>query len=73
MLKNGEISLIINTTEGKEAVADSFSIRRTALLNKIPYYTTMSEALAAAEGMKAMSEGKGLDVKSIQEYAKNVA
>ena len=68
-LKDREIALVINTTEGKESIADSFSIRRTALLNKIPYYTTIAEAIAAALGMKAMSEGKGLDVKSIQEYA----
>ena len=72
-LKDRGIALVINTTEGKEAVADSFSIRRTALLNKIPYYTTIAEALAAADGMKAMSEGKGLDVMSIQEYAAKVA
>ncbi len=71
-LKDRGIALVINTTEGKDAVADSFSIRRTALLNKIPYYTTMAEALAAAEGMKALASGKGLDVMSIQEYAKAV-
>ncbi len=68
-LKDRAIALVINTTEGKEAVADSFSIRRTALLNKIPYYTTMAEAVATADAIKAISEGKGLDVKSIQEYS----
>ncbi len=73
MLKDRDIALVINTTEGKEAVADSFSIRRTALLNKIPYYTTMAEALAAAQGMQAMSEGKGLDVQSIQDYCLKIA
>jgi len=73
MLKDRGIGLVINTTEGAQAVADSFSIRRTALLNKIPYYTTMAEAVAAAAGMQAQAEGKGLDVQSIQEYAKAVA
>jgi carbamoyl-phosphate synthase large subunit len=68
-LKDREIALVLNTTEGAQSIADSFSIRRTALLNKIPYYTTIAEAMAASEGMKAMSEGKGLDVMSIQEYA----
>jgi len=68
MLKDKDIGLVINTTEGAQAVADSFSIRRTALLNKIPYYTTMSEALAATDAMQAQAEGKGLDVRSIQDY-----
>jgi carbamoyl-phosphate synthase large subunit len=73
MLKDRNIGLVINTTEGAQAVSDSFSIRRTALLNKIPYYTTMAEALAATEAMQANAEGRGLDVQSIQEYAKFVA
>ena len=46
MLKNNEIDLIINTTEGKRAIADSYSIRRTALQNKIFYLTTMAAAKA---------------------------
>ncbi|MGG6652064.1 UNVERIFIED_CONTAM: hypothetical protein ITH24_24620, partial [Salmonella enterica subsp. enterica serovar Weltevreden] len=39
-MKNGEIQLVFNTPDGKQALADSFSIRRTALMMKIPYYTT---------------------------------
>jgi len=73
MLKDRQIGLVINTTEGAQAVADSFSIRRTALLNKIPYYTTMAEAVAASEAMQANAEGKGLDVVTIQEYALKIA
>ncbi len=70
MLKDNRIALVINTTEGKESLADSFSIRRTALLNKIPYYTTVAGARAGAQAIAAISSGKGLEVKSIQEYFK---
>jgi hypothetical protein len=41
-LKNGEVQLVFNTTEGAQALADSLSIRRTALQMKVPYYTTMA-------------------------------
>ncbi len=69
MLKNNEISLVINTTEGGESVRDSFSIRRTALLGKIPYYTTLAGAKAASQAIAAIKESSmGLDVKSIQAY-----
>ena len=76
MLKDNEISLVINTTEGSESVRDSFSIRRTALLGKIPYYTTLAGAKAAAQAIAAMNAGSkggasgslGLDVKPIQAY-----
>ncbi|MGB5717959.1 MAG: carbamoyl-phosphate synthase large subunit, partial [Gammaproteobacteria bacterium] len=46
MIKNGQIDLIVNTTEGKQAIADSYTIRRTALHNKISYSTTMAGARA---------------------------
>jgi carbamoyl-phosphate synthase large subunit len=68
MLKDGKIALVINTTEGAQAIADSFSIRRTTLLNKIPYYTTMAGAQAAVFAIAAIKEGEGLDVRSIQSY-----
>jgi carbamoyl-phosphate synthase large subunit len=45
-LKNGEIAMIVNTTEGKQAIADSFTIRRNALQKKVPYATTMAYAQA---------------------------
>ncbi|MFO0388739.1 MAG: carbamoyl-phosphate synthase large subunit [Alphaproteobacteria bacterium] len=68
MLKDGKIALVINTTEGAQAIADSFSIRRTTLLNKIPYYTTVAGAQAAVYAIAAIAEGEGLDVRSIQSY-----
>ncbi|MEJ2762181.1 MAG: carbamoyl phosphate synthase large subunit, partial [Gammaproteobacteria bacterium] len=52
MLKNDEIDLIVNTTEGKKAVADSFSIRRTALQHKVFYTTTMAGADATIRALK---------------------
>ncbi len=66
-MKNGEVQLVFNTTDGKQALADSFSIRRTALMMKIPYYTTASGALAAAQGIAAVRHGE-MDVRPIQSY-----
>jgi carbamoyl-phosphate synthase large subunit len=68
MLKDNHIHLVINTTDGAQALADSFSIRRTALLNKIPYYTTIAGARAVAQAIASIKDGQGLDVKSIQAY-----
>jgi len=67
-LKDNKIALVINTTDGSQSLADSFSIRRTALLGKIPYYTTVAGAKAVAQAIAAIKNGGGLDVKSIQEY-----
>ena len=66
-LKSSEIEMVINTTIGKESIAASFSIRRTALLGNIPYFTTISGARAAATGIVAAKE-EGLGIKTIQEY-----
>ena len=66
-LKNGEIQLVFNTTEGRQALADSLSIRRTALQMKVPYYTTMAGAAAAVEAIAALREG-ALDVRPLQSY-----
>ena len=52
MLKNDQIDLIVNTTEGKKAIADSYSIRRTALQHKVFYTTTMAGAMATIEALK---------------------
>ncbi len=68
MLKDSKIAMVINTTEGGQSVADSFSIRRTALLGKIPYYTTVAGANAIASAISAINTGGGLDVRSIQSY-----
>ncbi|WP_287091424.1 carbamoyl-phosphate synthase large subunit, partial [Methylobacterium sp.] len=56
-IKNGGIHLVLNTTEGAGALSDSRSLRRAALLHKVPYYTTLAGAMAAAEGIKAYLEG----------------
>lgn len=66
-LKNGEVQLVFNTTEGAQALADSRSLRRAALLQKVPYYTTLAGAVAAAQGIKAYLEGD-LEVRSLQSY-----
>ncbi|MEE9514700.1 MAG: ATP-grasp domain-containing protein, partial [Candidatus Brocadiales bacterium] len=66
-LKKGEIQLVINTTEGNVAEKDSYSIRRTALVYHIPYFTTLSGATAATRGIEAMLE-EPLEVKPLQEY-----
>jgi carbamoyl-phosphate synthase large subunit len=66
-IKNNEICMVINTTHGAQAVADSFPIRRNALVNNIAYFTTVAGARAAVDGIIAMA-GEQLDVKSLQEY-----
>ncbi|MEM7499509.1 MAG: carbamoyl-phosphate synthase large subunit [Pseudomonadota bacterium] len=67
-LKNGDVTLVLNTTEGAQSVKDSFEIRSTALTMKISYYTTAAGALAAARAIEAMAEGD-LDVTALQAYA----
>ncbi len=62
-----EIQIVINTAAGSNSIKDSFSLRQTALLNKIPYYTTLQGANAASMAIKAM-KNKKLDVKSLQSY-----
>jgi carbamoyl-phosphate synthase large subunit len=64
---NGEIQLVINTTEGAQAISDSFSIRRTAVTNNVPHYTTMAGAAAAVDGIEALSAA-GLEVTPLQAY-----
>jgi carbamoyl-phosphate synthase large subunit len=66
-IKNGEIQLVFNTTEGAQALADSRSLRRAALLHKVPYYTTLSGAIAAAQGIKAYLGGE-FEVRALQGY-----
>ena len=66
-IKNGGIQLVVNTTEGALALADSRSIRQAALLHKVPYYTTIAGALAAAQGIKAY-KGGDLEVRALQDY-----
>jgi len=66
-ITNGEVQLVFNTTEGATALGDSRSLRRAALLHKVPYYTTLSGAVAAAQGIKAYLAGD-LEVRALQSY-----
>src|SRR5471030_389098 len=66
-IKNGQVQLVFNTTEGPQALADSRSLRRAALLHKVPYYTTLSGAVAAAQGIRAYLGGD-LEVRTLQSY-----
>ncbi len=67
---NGDIALMLNTTDGPQAVADDFNLRRAALQNKIPYYTTIPGAKAAVDAIAALRQSGPFDVKSLQEYLK---
>ncbi|MBF0161628.1 MAG: carbamoyl-phosphate synthase large subunit, partial [Magnetococcales bacterium] len=64
---SGEISLVFNTTYGKQAIADSFSLRRTALMSRIPYFTTLSGMKAAVAAMEAVRVS-GFHCKALQDY-----
>ena len=65
-----QINLVFNTAQGAAAIRDSYSLRHTALTNKIPYYTTVSGSRAAVEAIASMKSGS-LGVKSIQDYLPN--
>jgi carbamoyl-phosphate synthase large subunit len=66
MLKNREVSLIINTVEeDRRSIQDSWSIRNTALQNKITYYTTIAGARAACMGMRHLEEMRAYDIQSL--------
>ncbi|MEK9744927.1 MAG: carbamoyl-phosphate synthase large subunit, partial [Candidatus Puniceispirillum sp.] len=69
---SGDIQLVFNTAKGAGAIKDSFSLRQTALTNKIPYYTTVSGARAAAEAIRALQQGR-LDVRTLQDYLAVIA
>ncbi|HSC34861.1 MAG TPA: carbamoyl-phosphate synthase large subunit, partial [Thermodesulfobacteriota bacterium] len=66
-IKNGEVQLVVNTTFGQKEVEQSYSIRRTALVHRVPYFTTISAARAAVGAIEVLIR-KGLDVKAIQDY-----
>ncbi|MEM1420073.1 MAG: carbamoyl-phosphate synthase large subunit, partial [Pseudomonadota bacterium] len=71
LMKNGEISLVFNTTEGAQSLRDSFDIRATALNRKMPYYTTAAGAAAAVraiENLRDEATSGGLDVAPLQSY-----
>ncbi len=66
-MKNGEIQLVFNTSEGVASIRDSFDLRRTALMNKIPYFTTVAGAKAAVRAIEAL-RGGSLAVSPLQAY-----
>ncbi len=68
-MKNGDVHLVFNTTEGAQSYRDSYSIRRTALTQNIPYYTTMSGARAAIQAIRLLKSGPPLGVRALQAYA----
>ena len=73
MLKNGEVSLVINTVEERRnAITDSRAIRTQALAARVTYYTTIAGARAAVEGMQYLREGLGIKVYSLQELHKSL-
>ena len=70
LMKDGKVQLVFNTVDGASALTDSFTLRRTALMHKIAYYTTVAGAKASVEGIAALSSG-ALDVAPLQSYFKS--
>jgi len=70
MIKNDEIDLIVNTTEGKQAILESNSIRREAVHRRVTYYTTLAAALATCEALDHLDE---VDVNRLQDLHSQVA
>ena len=66
-IEGGRVHLVINTTEGAQAIADSYSIRRSALVSNVPHYTTMTGAAAAVDAIRAL-DGGSLEVAPLQSY-----
>jgi len=65
---NGDVQLVINTTEGAQAIKDSYSIRRSALIKNVPHYTTIAGAAATVDATEVLRDGDGLEVASLQSY-----
>ncbi len=66
-IRSGDVQLVINTASGPQSVADSFAIRRSALIHGIPHYTTMAGARAAVHAIAALKSGT-LEVAPLQAY-----
>ncbi len=66
-IRNRQVQLVLNTTEGAKALSDSRSLRRAALIHKVPYYTTLAGMVAAAEAIAALKNGN-LEVRTLQSY-----
>ena len=66
-IRNRQVQIVFNTTDGQKAVSDSKSLRRATLMQKVPYYTTLSGMEAVAEAIAALKAGS-LEVRPLQEY-----
>lgn len=66
-IRNRQVQIVFNTTDGRNAVSDSKSLRRATLMQKVPYYTTLSGAAAVAEAIAALKAGS-LEVRPLQDY-----
>ena len=66
-IRNRQVQIVFNTTDGQKAVSDSKSLRRATLMHKVPYYTTLSGAASVAEAIAALKAGS-LEVRPLQEY-----
>jgi carbamoyl-phosphate synthase large subunit len=69
---SGDIQIVFNTAMGAASMQDSFSLRHTALTNKIPYYTTVSGSRAAAQAIRALQQGD-LGVRTLQDFLSDIA
>ena len=67
-----EIFRLFSTAKGAGAIKDSFSLRHTALTNKVPYYTTVAGSRAAAEAIRALRAGQ-LGVRTLQDYLADIS
>ena len=72
LIKDAAVAMVINTTDGHQAVRDSYTLRRAALMERLPYYTTMAGARAVVEGLRQMALGN-LEVTTLQTYVGGVS
>ena len=71
-LRNGDVAMVVNTTEGAQAIRDSYTLRRQTLISGMPYFTTIAAATAAVGAIEARREAP-LSVRSVQEYHEGIA
>jgi carbamoyl-phosphate synthase large subunit len=69
LIRSGKVSLLFNTTLGERSIADSFSMRREALMHSVPYYTTLEAARIVVDAIEVLAKGP-LPVRSLQERLK---
>ncbi len=67
MIKDGAIAMLMNTTEGRQAIGDSYTLRRAALMARLPYYTTLAGARAVVQALGRLRTGE-LEVAPLQSY-----